>query len=163
MFSKAGLRTSQDLTYLPDFPEQAPVSSWRSYLLTAAGQFRSFTGFPFHTSIRSDRGILPLYLEAYSTCSHHLWIKPPFSSNRIHRSANGTVNVRRAQILSRRQEYKHGVPLARNAAAHIAYEHSSLRRQVFVKTKLRRAKIVARQHGPDDPARSSYEHRNQAR
>jgi hypothetical protein len=25
-----------------------PVSCWRSYLLTAAGQFRIYTGFPFH-------------------------------------------------------------------------------------------------------------------
>jgi hypothetical protein len=48
--SKAGLRTSQDRSYSPDFPEPvAPVSSWLSYLLTAAGQFRDFTGFPFHS------------------------------------------------------------------------------------------------------------------
>jgi len=36
-------------TYWPDFPgagTQCPIR--RSYLLTAAGQLRIFTGFPFH-------------------------------------------------------------------------------------------------------------------
>ena len=37
----------------PDFPErwlQCRLDLGRSYLLTAAGQFRILTGFPFHTS-----------------------------------------------------------------------------------------------------------------
>jgi hypothetical protein len=48
--STAGLRTLQAQPYSPDFPEPiAPVSSWLSYLLTAAGQLRTLTGFPFHS------------------------------------------------------------------------------------------------------------------
>jgi hypothetical protein len=44
----AGLRTLQAHSYLPDFPEPGlQCHLGLSYLLTAAGQFRSFTGFPF--------------------------------------------------------------------------------------------------------------------
>jgi hypothetical protein len=36
----------------------------RSYLLTAAGQFRSFTGFPFHSPGWRDREWDLLYLDS---------------------------------------------------------------------------------------------------
>jgi hypothetical protein len=49
MFSVAGLRTLQAQPYSPDFPNalRHQCHLRLSYLLTAAGQFRILTGFPF--------------------------------------------------------------------------------------------------------------------
>jgi len=48
--SMAGLRTLQVPTYLPDFPDPSvQCHLGLSYLLTAAGQLRILTGFPFHS------------------------------------------------------------------------------------------------------------------
>ncbi len=61
----AGLRTLQVQPYSPDFPEQLlQCHLGLSYLLTAAGQFRTLAGFPIHTPGEgSDHGIDPLYLD----------------------------------------------------------------------------------------------------
>jgi hypothetical protein len=54
---------SQDQPYLPDFPGVYTQCRFRlSYLLTAAGQLRILTGFPFHSSMTDrDLGMNPLY------------------------------------------------------------------------------------------------------
>ena len=40
--------TGSDLLAMTSQTVVSSVVCWRSYLLTAAGQFRSHTGFPFH-------------------------------------------------------------------------------------------------------------------
>jgi hypothetical protein len=48
-----GLTGSDLLARLPK-RISAQCRVWRSYLLTAAGQFRSRTGFPFHPPLREE-------------------------------------------------------------------------------------------------------------
>jgi hypothetical protein len=59
-------------TYLPDFPGNMPSVCWLSYLFTAAGQFRTFTGIPFSPSLQRDRGVSSLYLEQRSNAILHI-------------------------------------------------------------------------------------------
>ena len=47
-----GLEGEACAAYLPPFPATRPVGSWRSFPLTAAGQSRICTGFPFQTPRR---------------------------------------------------------------------------------------------------------------
>lgn len=57
-------------TLLAGLPEPSgSVSIWRSYLLTAAGQFRTFTGFPFHSLWRDPR-TRPPYLGFNENATH---------------------------------------------------------------------------------------------
>lgn len=56
-----GLTGSTLLTRLPE--QLAQCHRWLSYLLTAAGQFRILTGFPFHSRTREHQRTVTLYLE----------------------------------------------------------------------------------------------------
>ena len=51
MFSQAGLRTYRLNPTHRTSQALGPVSFRLSYLLTAAGQFRILTGFPFHSRL----------------------------------------------------------------------------------------------------------------
>ena len=67
-----GLTGSTLLARLPE-PLRS-VSTWRSYLLTAAGQFRTFTGFPFHPPVEGPRNS-PTISWAPEKCNgYNLWI-----------------------------------------------------------------------------------------
>ena len=50
----------------------SPVSFWLSYLLTAAGQFRSLTGFPFHPLCRGTEEFDHYILSVCELQSHPL-------------------------------------------------------------------------------------------
>jgi hypothetical protein len=74
MSSLAGLRTCR-LILLAGLPRpMSPVSNRHSFLLTAAGQLRILTGFPFSSLVEEPRNVNHCILDMTAMQPYKLWI-----------------------------------------------------------------------------------------